>query len=110
MGLSVASSQAGMRQGLLVVSLGFAVIGLVAAVWSHTRLKASRAERWSARGSVLLSTGMVIGMAPRLLFPNSDAVSIVASFVSIVFTAGSFVMMRHSRREIRARNAQEARR
>ena len=99
-----------MRQGLLIVALSFAIVAMVAAVWSHTRLKATPTERWSARGSILLSTGMIIGTLPRLLFPNSSVILIAAPLVSIVVTAGTLVTMRHMRRRMRSTAAHDARR
>jgi hypothetical protein len=109
-GAAIASTENRMRQGLLIASLSFAVIAIVGAIWTHTRLKASATDRWSARGSLLLSIGIVIGILPGLFFPRASGLSITGSLVSLVFTAGSFVTLRHMRRRMRATVAHDARR
>ena len=102
-----------MRQGLLVAALSCAVVSMVFAFWVHTRLKATPAERWSARGSVVLGIGMIIGMVPAMIFPSSNGIRIAASLVSIVFTVGSVVATRHVYRRLHQNHptaAQDARR
>jgi uncharacterized membrane protein len=94
------------RQGLLIVALSCTIVAIVCAIWSHTRLKATPTERWSARGTFLLSTGMIIGILPGLLFPRSSWISMTGSLVSMVFTVGSFVALRHVRRRTRELNGQ----
>jgi hypothetical protein len=94
-----------MSMMLAILAIVMAFVALGAALYAQ-RLEKAASSRWSVRGSVLLSTGIIIGVTPGVLFPESGAIRITASVVSLAFTAASLVALRFSRRE--ARRSREA--
>ena len=82
--------------GLIWIALGAAI---VYGSWAMDRLT-----------SLQIHPATAPGLVPGLLFPHSSWISITGSLVSMVFTAGSFVALRHLRRRTRAASIHDARR
>lgn len=82
--------------GILALALASLAAGL--AIIAHRRSPGSSATQWSARASLLLSLGIIVGATPTLVFPASQWLTLTGSLLSLILTGASLLLLRHVRR------------